>query len=192
REQVPSAIGYPLQVFVGLSGALILVTAATTSISGFGRLAYSLGEHGQLPRKFGWLSARTLVSPQSIVAATSISIVLLGGTAFLTHPVFFLASLFSFGVLLAFSATQLAVIKLRFTEPERRRPYRVPLSVGRIPLPSLVGVFATFAIWIVALATHPGARYGGPVWLAIGLVLYVVVRKVRGAVLLERVSAADA
>ena len=26
------------------------------------------------------------------------------------------------------------------------------------------------------MATHPGARYGGPAWLAVGLVLYVVVR----------------
>src|SRR5205807_1242195 len=49
RTHVPNVIGAPVQVFVGLSGALILLTAATTSISGFGRLAYSLGEHGQLP-----------------------------------------------------------------------------------------------------------------------------------------------
>src|SRR5262245_11428885 len=38
RAHVPAFIGDPLQVFVGLSGALILLTAATTSISGFGRL----------------------------------------------------------------------------------------------------------------------------------------------------------
>jgi APA family basic amino acid/polyamine antiporter len=191
RDHVPDVIGAPLQVFVGLSGALILMTAATTSISGFGRLAYSLGEHGQLPRKFGWLSKRTLVSPQSIVAAAAISIILLAGTASLKHPVFFRASLFSFGVLLAFTATQLAVIKLRFSEPERRRPYRVPLAVGRIPLPSLIGALLTFTIWIVALSTHVGARYAGPAWLAVGLVLYVVVRKSRGEGLLERVVSAD-
>ncbi|TML73550.1 MAG: universal stress protein [Actinobacteria bacterium] len=161
------------------------------AISGFGRLAYSLGEHGQLPRKFGWLSARSLVSPQSIVAAAGISIALLAGTASLGHPVFFLASLFSFGVLLAFTATQIAVVKLRFTEPERRRPYRVPLTVGRLPIPSVIGAVLTFAIWIDALATHKGARYGGPAWLAVGLVLYVVVRKSRGEGLLERVASAD-
>ncbi len=191
RTHLPDVIGAPLQIFVGLSGALILVTAATTSISGFGRLAYSLGEHGQLPRKFGWLSPRTLVSPQSIISAALISIALLAGTAVVAHPVFFLASLFSFGVLLAFTATQLAVIKLRFTEPERRRPYRVPFAVGRIPLPSLIGAAATFAIWVTALATHKGARYGGPAWLAVGLVLYIVVRKARGEGLLERVVSAD-
>jgi basic amino acid/polyamine antiporter, APA family len=191
RHHLPDAIGLPLQVFVGLSGALILLTAATTSISGFGRLAYSLGEHGQLPRKFGWLSPRTLVSPQSIVAAALISIVILAGTAGLAHPVFFLASLYSFGVLLAFTATQLAVIRLRISEPELRRPFRVPFSVGRVPIPSLVGAVLTFLIWIDAMATHKGARYGGPAWLAIGLVLYVVVRKARGEGLLERVVSAD-
>jgi basic amino acid/polyamine antiporter, APA family len=191
RDHVPNAIGAPLQVYVGLSGALILLTAATTSISGFGRLAYSLGEHAQLPRRFGMLNKRTLVSPWSIVAAAVISIALLAGTAALAHPIFFLASLFSFGVLLAFTAAQLAVIKLRMTEPERRRPYRVPFAVGRVPLPSLLGTLATTAIWICALATHAGARYGGPLWLAVGLVIYVVIRKSRGEGLRERHVSAD-
>jgi basic amino acid/polyamine antiporter, APA family len=191
REHVPAYVGDPLQVFVGLSGALILLTAATTSISGFGRLAYSLGEHGQLPRKFGMLRARTVVAPQSIVAAALISIALLVGTAPLAHPVLFLASLFSFGVLLAFTAAQLAVIKLRFSEPTRRRPYRVPFNIRGVPVPSVVGAILTFAVWIIAIATHPGARYAGPVWLALGLVLYVVVRRSRGEGLLERVISAD-
>ena len=160
REHVPNVIGAPLQVFVGLSGALI--TAATTSISGFGRLAYSLGEHGQLPRRFGMLRPRTLVAPESILAAALISIALLVGTAALAHPVLFLASLFSFGVLLAFTAAQLAVIKLRFSEPNRRRPYRVPFTVGRVPVPSVVGALLTFTVWVIAIATHQGARLAGP------------------------------
>ena len=191
RAEVPAVIGDPLQVFVGLSGALILLTAATTSISGCGRLAYSLGEHGQLPRAFGLLRTRTLVSPQAIVAAALISIALLAGTAPLAHPVFFLASLFSFGVLLAFTAAQLAVIKLRVSEPDRRRPFRVPFAIGRIPVPAVVGALLTFAVWIVALATHEGARYAGPLWLAVGLVIYVSVRKSRGEGLRERVVSAD-
>src|SRR6266536_2057019 len=184
REQVPAVIGAPLQVFVGLSGALILLTAATTSISGFGRLAYSLGEHGQLPRRFGMLRPRTLVAPESIVAAALISIGLLVGTAALAHPVLFLASLFSFGVLLAFTAAQLAVIKLRFSEPNRRRPYRVPFTIGRVPVPSVVGALLTFTVWLIAIGTHQGARLAGPVWLGLGLVVYIVVRKSRAAGLL--------
>jgi basic amino acid/polyamine antiporter, APA family len=192
RDHLPDVLGAPLQVFVGTSGALILVTAAATSIAGFGRLAYSLGEHGQLPRVFGRLSRRSVVAPQSIVAASLIAIALLvTTTAALAHPVFFLASLYSFGVLLAFTAAQLAVIKLRFSHPAKRRPYRVPLNVGRVPVPAVVGAFLTALVWILALGTHAGARYGGPAWLAAGLVMYVLVRRSRGERLLERVVSAD-
>ncbi len=104
----------------------------------------------------------------------------------------FLASLFSFGVLLAFTAAQLAVIRLRFSEPDLPRPYRAPANVRirgvEVPLPAIVGSVATFAIWIAALSTHAGARYGGPAWLVAGLVVYGLVRKGRGEGLLEHVE----
>ena len=151
---------------------MILLVAVTTSISGFTRLAHSLGEHGQLPRDFGRLNRRTLVSPQAIVAAALISTALMIGTSFVHDDIAFLASLFSFGVLAAFTAAQLAVIKLRFSEPDLPRPYRVPWNVRvrgvEVPVPAIVGSAATFAIWIASMATHPGARYGGPAWLAAG------------------------
>ena len=120
---LPHWFGRTLRVYVGLTGALVLLTAATTSISGFGRLAYSLGEHGQLPRVFGRLHRRTVVAPQSLLAAGAISIALLLVSTYVGNTVSFLASLFSFGVLLAFTAAQLAVIKLRFSQPELRRPF---------------------------------------------------------------------
>jgi len=183
-----------LRVYVGLTGALILLTAAATSNSGFGRLAYSLGEHGQLPRVFGRLSRRSLHSPETVVAAATISVALLLSTEFTTNPVSFLASLFSFGVLVAFTAAQLAVVKLRFAKPDLERPFRVPLSIrvrgADVPLPTVVGALATTAIFVAAMATHIGARYGGPIWLACGVVVYLLVRRRRGTGLLEHVEPA--
>jgi APA family basic amino acid/polyamine antiporter len=190
QGHLPYALGQVLRVYVGLTGALVLLAAMTTSISGFGRLAYSLGEHGQLPAVFGRLHRRTLVSPAAVVAAAAIAIGLLVGTSF-TRSVTFLASLFSFGVLLAFTAAQLAVIRLRVTKPDLRRPFRVPLAVGRVPLPSALGAACTAAVFVIAMATHSGARYGGPVWLAAGVVVYVVVRRLRGSGLMEHVVSAD-
>ena len=192
---VPHWFGQVLRVYVGLTGALVLLSAATTSISGFGRLAYSLGEHGQLPAVFGRLHRRTLVSPESVVAACGIAIALLLGTAFLTNPVTFLASLFSFGVLLAFTAAQLAVVRLRRTQPDLRRPFRVAPNVRLrgvlVPIPSLVGALLTATVFVISMATHIGARYGGPAWLLAGLVIYLLVRRSKGAGLLEHVFSAD-
>jgi basic amino acid/polyamine antiporter, APA family len=192
RGPLPEGLATALRVYVGLTGALILLVAVTTSISGFTRLARSLGEHGQLPRAFGRRHKRTLVSPEAVIAAALVSTALLVGTSFIKEDIAFLASLFSFGVLGAFTAAQLAVIKLRFSEPELPRPYRAPANVRirgvDVPLPAIVGSVATFAIWIAALSTHAGARYGGPAWLAVGLVVYGLVRKGRGEGLLEHVE----
>jgi APA family basic amino acid/polyamine antiporter len=186
-------VEHVLRVYVGLTGALVLLTAAITSNSGFGRLAYSLGEHGQLPRGFGRLSRRSMHSPEAVVAAGCIAIALLVITdAYTSNPVAFLASLFSFGVLVAFTAAQLAVVKLRFSKPDVERPYRVPLSVrvrgGDVPLPTIVGTLATAAIFVAAMATHIGARYGGPAWLLAGVVVYLVVRRRGGLGILEHVE----
>ena len=195
RPHLGEPAGDILRFFVGASGALILFAAITTSISGFSRLAYSLGEHGQLPRAFGRLHRRTLVSPQAILSAAVIASGIVIASSFVKHDVTLLASVYSFGVLLAFTAAQLAVIRLRIDEPDLPRPYRAPfnVSVGRkeIPVPAVVGSVLTFAIWCVAIATHPGARYVGPAWLAVGLVVYVIVRRAHGEGLTERVVAAD-
>jgi APA family basic amino acid/polyamine antiporter len=194
-DELPYGLGRMLVFYVGITGALILFAAVTTSISGFSRLAYSLGEHGQLPRSFGRLSRRAHVSPQAIISAALTSSAIVIATSFIKRDVTFLASLFSFGVLLAFTAAQLAVIKLRIDEPDLPRPYRAPFNVriGRaeIPLPAIFGSIATFAIWIVALATHPAARYAGPAWLVVGLVVFVSVRIAHGEGLMEHVTAPD-
>ena len=137
-----------LRVYVGLTGALILLVAAVTSNSGFGRLAVLA--RGARPAA---APLRASQPPQPPLARDgrrrrrrsrwrcSCS------TAFTTNPVGFLASLFSFGVLVAFTAAQLAVLKLRFSKPELERPFRVPLSVrvrgADVPLPTVLGALAT-------------------------------------------------
>src|SRR4029450_7757583 len=100
---LPEWLHVPLRIYVARSGAFMLLLAAATSISGFGRLAYSLGEHGQLPRAFGRLHRRTLVSPEAVLASVVLSVAIILSTSAMDNPFAFLASLFSFCVLLAFT-----------------------------------------------------------------------------------------
>jgi APA family basic amino acid/polyamine antiporter len=191
---LPAAAVDALRIFVGVTGALILVVVVTTSFSGAGRLAYSLGRYEMLPRAFGRLNRRTLISPASIVSATAISCVLLLIAKVAGGPVRFLASLYSFGVLIAFTAAQLAVVRLRFAEPGLERPFRVPWNVKirgtDVPVPALIGAPLTFAIWIAALATHDAARIAGPIWLVIGAGVYVTSRVAAREKVLGRVTPA--
>ena len=74
---------------------------------------------------------------------------------------------------------------------DAKRRWRWIRTAAAVSAAACVMLAGVFAIWVIAIATHAGARYGGPVWLAIGLVLYVTVRKARGEGLLERVASAD-
>ena len=194
---LPSLVVDALELAVGISGVLILAGAATTSFSGITRLTLSLAEHGSLPREFARLERRSVVSSEAIAIAAALAIGLLVVTEVVADgdPAF-LASLFSFGVLIAFTAAQLAVVRLRMQAPDLARPFRARPNVtirGHVlPVAALIGAPATFAIWVLALITHPGARYAGPVWLAAGLVVFVAVRRSSRRGLLEHVEPLEA
>ena len=193
---LPDAAVSTIKVFLGITGAIILTSAIATSLSGAGRLAYSLGQRAMLPRSFGRLNPRTFIAPTSIVSGAAIAAALLVIAELVGKEVTFLASLYSFGALIAFTAAQLAVIRLRFTEPDLARPYRVPGNLRvrgvAVPIAALVGAPLTFALWIAALYTHDAARIAGPVWLVLGAILFITVRKARHEALLEHVEPAVA
>jgi basic amino acid/polyamine antiporter, APA family len=189
---LPGFLVDALRVAVGISGALILVGAATTSFSGITRLAHSLAQHGSLPRELARLERRALVSSEAIAIAAALAIALIVATELAADgDPGFLAAIYSFGVLIAFTSAQLAVIKLRVSEPGLERPFRarpdVRIRGHALPLAALVGAPLTFVVWVLALATHDGARYAGPAWLAVGLALFVLVRRSERHGLLEHV-----
>ena len=172
---LPAMLVDGLRIAVGISGALILIAAATTSVSGITRLTYSLAGHGALPREFARLERRALVSSEAILIAAGLAIALIVATeVFAGGDPEFLAAIYSFGVLIAFTAAQLAVIRLRMREPSLARPFRAGPNVRvrgvELPLPALVGAPLTFAVWVLALITHCRralrraalARHGAP------------------------------
>jgi APA family basic amino acid/polyamine antiporter len=193
---LPALLVDTLEVAVGISGVLILAGAATTSFSGITRLTYSLAEHGSLPREFARLERRAVVSSEAIVIAALLAacLIVLTELAADGDPAF-LASLYSFGVLIAFTAAQLAVVRLRTREPDLGRPFlaRPNVTIGGHPVPvaALVGAPLTFVIWVLAMITHPGARYAGPVWLLAGVAVFVAVRRTRRRGLFEQVAPAE-
>ena len=189
---LPALLVDALEMVVGISGVLILTGAATTSFSGITRLTHSLAEHGSLPREFARLERRAVVSSEAVAIAAALAIGLIVVTELAADgdPAF-LASLYSFGVLIAFTAAQLAVIRLRMRAPDLARPFRarpnVSLGGHSLPVAALVGAPLTLAIWVLAMVTHSGARYAGPVWLLLGLVVFVAVRRTTRRGLLEHV-----
>jgi basic amino acid/polyamine antiporter, APA family len=182
--------GAALEAVVGITGALILVAAIITAMVGAERLAQSMARYDMLPHAFARPSrgARAPLAGAAAVAVVTSGLLVLADIV--GDGERFLAGLYSFGVLIALTAAQAAVVRLRAREPDLERPFRVPLGVtvrGRVvPLPAVVGAVLTLALWVAAVATSEGARVAGPLWLAAGVVVYLLSRRAGGETLLGR------
>jgi APA family basic amino acid/polyamine antiporter len=80
-------------------------------------------------------------------------------------PLRVLAELVNIGTLFAFVVVCAAVLVMRRTRPDVRRPFRTPF----VPFVPIAGIFANLAL-MASLGWHNWARLG--VWMAIGLVIY--------------------
>jgi basic amino acid/polyamine antiporter, APA family len=184
--------GDALEVIVGVTGTLILVAAIITALVGAERLAQSMARYDMLPHAFARPArgARPPLAGAVAVAAIASGLIVLAVTA--GNGERFLAGLYSFGVLIALTAAQLAVLRLRAREPELERPFRVPLGVRvrgvDVPLPAAVGALLTLALFAAAVATNEGARIAGPVWLACGVAVYLWSRRAAGEAVLGRAT----
>jgi basic amino acid/polyamine antiporter, APA family len=172
---------------VAVVAPVVLVWAASTSMLGVSRHMYVLATNRQIPSWLGKLG-REHTTPYvaiGIAAVMAFGLVIPG-------DIEFLAGVYAFGALLAISIAHLAVIRLRVIDPERERPYRIPLDVTvrghRLPLPAMVAAVITILAWASVIAFHSGALYLGGGWMVFGLVGYVIYRRVvEGTSLTRRV-----
>ncbi len=182
--------GGALEAFVGISDALILITVMATAMAGGERLAYAMARYDMLPHAFARPERGASPTGAATLAAAVIAPVLIVLADVVGNGARFLAGLYSFGVLIAMTAAQMAVVRLRVREPELPRPFRVPGNIrwrgAWIPVVSIIGAVLTLLLWVASLATHGGARIAGPVWLALGVVVYLLSRRAGGETLLGR------
>lgn len=126
------------------------------------RIFMAMARDGLLPQYFARLHPRYR-TPYITTIWTG---VVVGGVAMLTD-IGSLADLTNIGTLFAFALVCIGVIILRRTDPNRRRPFRVPM----VPLVPLLGVFMCVAL-MLSLPILTWLRFFG--WLAIGMLIYFV------------------
>ncbi|HEV2820467.1 MAG TPA: amino acid permease [Solirubrobacteraceae bacterium] len=179
-----------LMYTVAVLATLTLVAAANAAMLGLSRLAYQLATNRQIPSAVGRLHPVRATPWVVIVIGASLAAVLV-----IPRDLEGLVGIYAFGALLAFLIAHVAIIRLRYKEPGRPRPYRVPLNVSigqaEVPLPALLGAVVAAALFVSLLVFHEPARYVGVGWLAVGVVLYVIYRRAGGKPLRGRVIIAE-
>ena len=180
-----------LKYAVGACAALLLVSAANGAMLGISRQGYSLATNRQIPSAIGRLHPRFTTPYVAIGVAAVMSAALV-----LPADLELLIGIYAFGAMIAFTLAHLSVCVLRYREPDKERPYKVPLNVkigrGELPLPSVLGAILSIAGWLTVVVFHEWARWVGGGWLLFGLVLYVVYRRTEGKPVFKRVTVPEA
>ena len=173
----PSWLSSAMEVLVVAIAPATLVWAASTAMLGLSRHTYVLATNRQIPSWLGKLGPRRQTPYIAIWAAAVICAGLV-----VPGDIEFLAGVYAFGATLAIAIAHISIVRLRITQPDKPRPFRIPLNVSfrghSLPVPALAGAVLMSLAWVSVIGLHGGARYVGGAWMIFGLVAYVIYRLV--------------
>lgn len=157
-----------------------LLSVLLTSIYGQSRIFYAMARDGMLPEVFARIHGATR-TPRRGTAYVGAAMALLAACL----PISVLGDLISLGTAVAFGIVCAAVMRLRATEPDRPRPFRVPLGgitvggwwIGIIPVLGIVFAAMMGVPLIADMVVH--AMHGNALpltivvgYFAVGLMIY--------------------
>jgi APA family basic amino acid/polyamine antiporter len=138
---------------------LLLLVAAS-------RLMYGMATEGALPGALGYIHPRY----RTPAVATGVALLISAGFA-LFGDIGLVAESANFTIFLGFGAVNISLIVLRFTHPDLKRPFRVPGSIGRVPL---IPVAALASIGVMVGHLDAGAILIGAVIAGVGTLVMCV------------------
>jgi APA family basic amino acid/polyamine antiporter len=168
---VLETIGWPaVGRLVGLAAVIALPSVVLMMMYGQTRVFFTMARDGLLPEKLASVHPR-FKTPHVVTLVTGIG----AGVAAAVLPVGKLADYSNSGTLFAFFMVAIAVMVLRKTDPDRKRPFRMPGVYIVAPLAIIGCAWLYFFLPLTAILVLP-------VWGGLGLVFYFLYSRSRSHV----------
>ena len=158
-------LGFPsLGNMVALAASIALPSVILMMIYGQTRIFFTMSRDGLLPRRLAKVHKR-FHTPHVITLITGVAVALFSAL----FPVGLLADVSNSGTLFAFAMVSLGVLVLRYTQPKRKRPFRIP---NVLVWPVCVGAVLGCIVLFFSLSAFTKYFFLG--WAAAGLVIYAL------------------
>ncbi len=174
-------LGAYLAPIVAFTGFSLCYVSTNTGIIGVSRVVFSMGRFRLLPRWFYKVHKVFRTPVRSILIFGAV-----GGLLALTGQLQLVANLYNFGALLSYIMVNISLIVLRNTEPDTYRSWKVPGELEthwrgkriRVPPISVIGALSCTVIWLLIVIYHPLGRLLGVTWLFVGILGFLLYRRV--------------
>lgn len=153
--------------FIAFSALIATGSVVLSSIIGGARASFTMGRDHVLPKSLGKISHRFCTPYVSVIVA-GLLIVILAGIFY--NNIEAIASIVNFGSLFTYLLTHLSLLKLRISESDTPRPFKVPLY----PIIPIVGAISCV---VLMYYLSSNALITSAVWFLVGLLVYYVIRK---------------
>jgi amino acid transporter len=134
------AVSLGSEAFVLMSWIALFSTMNTVLVVMLGgsRIVYGMAYSGSLPKSLSRVHPSYHTPWVAIFGLTCLSVLFV-----LLRDISIVANIANFMIFVVFFMVNLSLMKLRYTDPGRNRPFKVPLNIGRFPLLPLLGALST-------------------------------------------------
>jgi APA family basic amino acid/polyamine antiporter len=163
---VSGALGPDAAILIAIIALFATANTALMSMYASSRILYGMAGSSRLTAGFAWVHPDTRTPWIAIAFCGVLSIALL-----FAGDIAFIANVTNFTLFVTFIMINAVVIFLRYHSPESPRPFRIPLSIGKLPLIPLAGL--VFCIFLLSRQELPVLGLG-VVLTVVGIVLMVI------------------
>lgn len=152
-----------LPVVLAVAALFATANAAFSGIISISRLLFGMAKTGELPTFI------EKTNKQKVPWAATLIVLVAVGAFLLLGDIKTVAGMSSLGALLVFIAVNIALIVLRYKAPEQERPFKVPLSLGKLPVLPILAILISASLTI-QYQWQVYAAFGGAI--VVGVVLH--------------------
>ena len=145
-----------LPITLAVAALFATANAAFSGIISISRLVFGMASVGELPKFM------TKTNTQKVPWATTILVMVAVAAFLLLGNIKIVAGMSSLGALLIFVAVNIALIVLRFKAPDKDRPFKVPLSIGKVPILPILAILISLSL-VIQFDWQVYAAFGGAI-----------------------------
>ncbi len=181
-------VGAFIAPVIAILGALLLLISSNAGVYGSSRIMYSMSLYRQTPKFFQYVQQRFKTPLISLAIFSGIALIELIFAGLTSNALETLGDMYAFGAATSYTLVFVSLLRLRYTDQETPRTFRVPWNVPfykngirfEIPIVGVLGLIGIVGVLAMVVITHPIGRIAGPIWIAVGLAGYAVYRRSQG------------
>jgi basic amino acid/polyamine antiporter, APA family len=166
-DVLSATLGPGAAIIIAIIALFATANTALMSMYASSRILYGMAGFSDLTGSFAWVHPVRRTPWIAILFCGVLSIMLI-----FAGDIAFIANLTNFTLFITFIAINTAVIVLRYHSPQIPRPFRIPYSVGRLPLVPVAGII--FCIFLLAVQDLAVLTFG-MILTGVGIVLMVII-----------------